>query len=212
MLSAWLRDAPRNRHSDDVTDAHAAGGALGHIRWQVGHDDGRMTVVTCRTANVGDHGSHHRHPHKEVRAMSMLLRFDPFREIDRAFEQARTQVTRPSFPMDAYRHGDTFVVHFDLPGVDPASIDLEYERNMLTIAAERSWRPVEGDEVVANERIHGAFRRQLMLGDGLDAAQMHATYENGVLTVTIPVAEKAKPRKVNVEAPGRASAIEANTA
>jgi HSP20 family protein len=74
--------------------------------------------------------------------MSMLLRFDPFREFDRVFEQARTQVSRPSFPMDAYRHGDTFVLHFDLPGVDPASIDLEHERNVLTITAERAWRPV----------------------------------------------------------------------
>jgi HSP20 family protein len=142
----------------------------------------------------------------------MLLRFDPFREIDRAFEQARTQVQRPSFPMDAYRHGDTFVLHFDLPGVDPASIDLEYERNVLTVGAERSWQPVQGDDIVANERVHGSFRRQLLLGEGLDATQMHASYEHGVLTVTIPVAEKAKPRKVAVETPGRQTAIEANTA
>jgi HSP20 family protein len=140
--------------------------------------------------------------------MSMLLRFDPFREIDRALEQTRNQFQRPSFPMDAYRHGDTFVVHFDLPGVDPASIDLECERNVLTVSAERSWRPVDGDDVFANERIHGAFRRQLLLGDGLDAAQMHASYENGVLTITIPVAERAKPRKVAVETPGQQTAIE----
>src|SRR6185436_13185633 len=120
-----------------------------------------------------------------------------------ALEQTRNQFQRPSFPMDAYRHGDTFVVHFDLPGVDPASIDLEYERNTLTIAAERSWRPVEGDDVVASERVHGAFRRQLLLGDGLDASQLHATYENGVLTLTIPVAEKAKPRKISVTGTGQ---------
>ena len=106
--------------------------------------------------------------------------------------------------MDAYRHGDTFVLHFDLPGVDPASIDLEYERNVLTVAAERSWRPVEGDDIVANERVHGAFRRQLLLGDGLDATRMHASYENGVLTVTLPVAERAKPRKITVADPGSA--------
>jgi HSP20 family protein len=141
--------------------------------------------------------------------MSMLLRFDPFRELDRVVEQARTQISRPSFPMDAYRHGDTFVLHFDLPGVDPASIDLEHERNVLTITAERSWRPVEGDDVVANERVHGAFRRQLLLGDGLDASAMHASYEHGVLTVTIPVAEKAKPRKIAVTTQGQPEAIEA---
>lgn len=142
--------------------------------------------------------------------MSMLLKFDPFREFDRVFEQARNQVTRPSFPMDAYRHGDVFVLHFDLPGVDPASIDIEHERNVLTISAERSWRPVEGDDVLANERVQGSFRRQLMLGDGLDPNQMHASYENGVLTVTIPVAEKAKPRKIEVShaAQGSAKAIE----
>jgi HSP20 family protein len=140
----------------------------------------------------------------------MLLRFDPFREIDRAFAQMRESAQRPSFPMDAYRHGDTFVLHFDLPGVDPASIDLEHERNVITVSAERSWRPVEGDDVVAAERTHGSFRRQLLLGEGLDAAQMHATYENGVLTVTIPVAEKAKPRKISIEAPGQQRTIEAN--
>jgi HSP20 family protein len=140
--------------------------------------------------------------------MSMLLRFDPFRELDRVVEQARTQISRPSFPMDAYRHGDTFVLHFDLPGVDPASIDLEHERNVLTITAERSWRPVEGDDVVANERVHGAFRRQLLLGDGLDASAMHASYEHGVLTVTIPVAEKAKPRKIAVATQGQPEPIQ----
>lgn len=142
--------------------------------------------------------------------MSMLLRFDPFREIDRAFTQAR-QWQRSSFPMDAYRHGDTIVVQLDLPGVDPASIDLEYERNILTVAAERSWTPVDGDEVIANERTHGAFRRQLMLGDGLDGGQMHASYEHGVLTLTIPVAAKAKPRKITVEPGNRSTPIEATT-
>lgn len=141
--------------------------------------------------------------------MSMLLRFDPFRELDRAFDQARTQIRRPSFPMDAYRHGDTFVLHFDLPGVDPASIDLEYERNVLTVTAERSWTPVEGDDVVANERVHGEFRRQLLLGDGLDAEKMHADFHHGVLTVTIPVAEKAKPRKIKVATHDKKEAIEA---
>jgi HSP20 family protein len=135
--------------------------------------------------------------------MSTILRFDPFREIDRLFDQAFTPgaaARRPGFPMDAYRNGDTFVIHFDLPGVDPASIDVEFERNVLTVKAERSWRPVEGDEVVARERVHGSFYRQLVLGDGLDADRMHASFEHGVLTLTIPVAEKSKPRKIEVVA------------
>ena len=148
--------------------------------------------------------------------MSTLLRFDPFREIDRMFDQALTQTRQPSFPMDAYRHGDTVVVHFDLPGVNPDSIDIEYERQALSVSAERNWRPVDGDQVMATERIHGKFQRQLLLGDGLDAEKMHATYENGVLTVTIPVAERAKPRKVDVSVSGgqssmgKGEAVEAN--
>jgi len=141
--------------------------------------------------------------------MSTLLRFDPFREIDRMVDQALTQTRRPSFPMDAYRHGDTVVVHFDLPGIDPASIDLEFERSALTVTAERSWRPVEGDQVVAAERVHGKFQRTILVGDGLDTERMHATYEHGVLTVTIPVAERAKPRKIDVEISER-SAIDSS--
>jgi HSP20 family protein len=141
--------------------------------------------------------------------MSALLRFDPFREIDRVLDQAMNQTRRPSFPMDAYRHGETVVVHFDLPGVNPESIDLEFERSALTVTAERSWHPVEGDQLLAAERVHGRFQRQLLLGDGLDTERMHATYENGVLTVTIPVAERAKPRKIDV-AVGHQSSIGAS--
>jgi HSP20 family protein len=128
-----------------------------------------------------------------------LIRFDPFREFDRMFDQAVNQARQPSFPMDAYRHGDTIVVHFDLPGVDPSSIDIEYERQTLTVTAERSWRPTEGDQLLATERIHGKFQRQILLGEGLDTERLKANYEQGVLTVTIPVAEKAKPRKIDVE-------------
>jgi HSP20 family protein len=142
--------------------------------------------------------------------MSTLLRFDPFREIDRMVDQAINQSRRPSFPMDAYRHGDTVVVHFDLPGVDPASIDLEFERQALTVSADRAWRPIEGDQLLATERVHGRFQRQVLLGDGLDTEHMHATYEHGVLTVTIPVAERAKPRKINVEISTQ-TAIDANS-
>ena len=128
-----------------------------------------------------------------------LIRFDPFREFDRMFDQALNQARQPSFPMDAYRSGDTIVVHFDLPGVDPSSIDLEYERQTLTVSAQRTWQPTEGDQLLAAERVHGRFQRQILLGEGLDANGLKANYEHGVLTVTIPVAEKAKPRKINVE-------------
>ena len=141
--------------------------------------------------------------------MSMLLRFDPFRELDRVLQKSE-QLTRTAMPMDAYRHGETFVVHFDLPGVDPASIDLEVERNVLTITAERSWRPVDGDEVVAAERTHGSFRRQLLIGDSLDTERMHASYEHGVLTLTIPIAERSKPRKFNVTTSGGNDAVQAS--
>ena len=140
--------------------------------------------------------------------MSTLLRFDPFGDIDRMFDQAFNQRRRPSFPMDAYRSGDTVVVHFDLPGVDPASISLEYERQILSVSAEREWRPVEGDQLLASERVHGTFQRQLLLGDGLDADRMHASYEHGVLTVTIPVAEKAKPRRIDVAVNGGSTPLE----
>ncbi len=140
--------------------------------------------------------------------MSTLLRFDPFGDLDRMFDQAMNQRRRPSFPMDAYRHGDTVVVHFDLPGVDPASISVEYERQILSVSAERTWSPVEGDQNLAAERMHGIFQRQLLLGDGLDADKMHASYEHGVLTVTIPVAEKTKPRRIEVAVNGGSDAID----
>lgn len=131
-----------------------------------------------------------------------LIRFDPFREFDRMFDQALNQARQPSFPMDAYRQGDTIVLHFDLPGVDPASIDIEYERQALTVTAERSWQRTEGDQQLAAERVHGKFQRQILLGEGLDADGLKASYEHGVLTVTIPVAEKAKPRKISVDVTG----------
>ena len=131
-----------------------------------------------------------------------LIRFDPFREFDRMFDQAVNQARQPSFPMDAYRHGDTIVVHFDLPGVAPSSIDIEYERQALTVSAERSWRPTEGDQLLAAERVHGKFQRQILLGEGLDTEHLKASFEHGVLTVTIPVAERAKPRKIDVEITG----------
>jgi HSP20 family protein len=136
----------------------------------------------------------------------MLLRFDPFRELDRWTEGL---ASRPSvMPMDAYRHGDHFTVHFDLPGADPSSIDLTVEKNVLNVSAERTWQREEGQEVLVSERAQGSFTRQLFLGESLDTDRIEASYDNGVLTVTIPVAESAKPRKVEISAGnGKAKAI-----
>ena len=140
----------------------------------------------------------------------MLMRSDPFREFDRLAEQMLGTRTRPAaMPMDAYRQGDRFVVHLDLPGVDSSSIDLTVEKNVLTVTAERRWEAAEDMQIVASERPQGSFRRQLFLGDGLDADQAQASYDGGVLTVTIPVAEQAKPRKVEISGGGSAKAIDA---
>jgi HSP20 family protein len=132
----------------------------------------------------------------------MLMRFDPFRELDR-LTQATWGQNRPTMAMDAYRRNGDFVVNFDLPGVDPATIDLTVEKNVLTVTAERGFSRAEGDEVLVSERPQGKFSRQLFLGESLDADHIHANYEQGVLTLHIPVAEKAKPRKVEVTTGGQ---------
>jgi HSP20 family protein len=139
----------------------------------------------------------------------MLLQFDPFREIDRVADQAFARSAAPAMPMDAVRRGDTVLVYLDLPGVDPASVDLEVERNVLTVKAERRWARAEGDQVLANERRQGSFLRRLLLGDTLDGERVEADYRDGVLAITIPVAETAKPRKVAVGTSESPSAIEA---
>ncbi|MDQ3678951.1 MAG: Hsp20/alpha crystallin family protein [Actinomycetota bacterium] len=141
----------------------------------------------------------------------MLMRFEPFRELDRLTQHLGTAARPAVMPMDAYRHGDQFVVHLDLPGVDPASIDLTVEKNVLTVSAERSWQPEEGQDVVVSERPQGRFSRQLFLGESLDAERIEAGYEQGVLTVTVPVAEQARPRKVEITTGGGAKAIEAES-
>ncbi len=128
----------------------------------------------------------------------MLMRFDPFRELDRMTQQVWRDVRRPTAPMDAYRHGDHFVVQIDVPGVDSESIDLTVEKNVLTVTATRSRSYGEGDEVLVAERPLGEFRRQLFLGEQLDTDNISAEYENGVLTLTLSVAEQAKPRKVEI--------------
>lgn len=141
----------------------------------------------------------------------MLMRFDPYRELDRLSQQGQAGGRTPVMPMDAYRQGDHFVVHIDLPGVEPSSIDMTVEKNVLTVAAERRWSPGEDQQVVASERLQGNFSRQLFLGDGLDADRIEANYDNGVLTLTVPVAEQAKPRKVEITSGGKAKAIETSS-
>ena len=134
----------------------------------------------------------------------MLMRTDPFRDLDRLAQQflgVNGTWSRPAvMPMDAYRQGEQFVVHFDLPGVDPSSIDLNVERNVLTVKAERQPTYDEEVELQVAERPRGVFSRQLFLGDTLDADHIEASYDAGVLTLRIPVAEKAKPRKIEISA------------
>jgi HSP20 family protein len=134
-----------------------------------------------------------------------VLQFDPFRDLDRFAEQllgasAGTRRAPRTMPMDLYRSGDHYVLHADLPGVDPGSIDISIDNGTLTIRADRSGRTEESVEWIASERFTGTFMRQLSVGDGVDAEHIGATYENGVLTVTIPLAEKAKPRRFEVQA------------
>jgi HSP20 family protein len=129
----------------------------------------------------------------------MLMRTDPFRDFDRFAESVFGTTARPAaMPMDAYRDDHTFVVHLDLPGVEADSIDLTVEQNVLTVRAERQPPAGESAERVVSERSYGVFSRQLFLGDTLDADRLAADYDAGVLTLTIPIADKAKPRKVVV--------------
>ena len=142
----------------------------------------------------------------------MLMRFEPFREFDRITEELLSQRRVRQVPVDAYRRGDEFKIALDLPGVDPGSIELTVEKDVLTIAARRTSYEEEGDEVLVAERGHGQFSRQLFLGESLDRDNISAVYYDGVLTITIPVAEQAKPRKVEITHVGSvAQAVEAAT-
>ncbi|MFC8194405.1 Hsp20/alpha crystallin family protein [Streptomyces sp. NPDC060006] len=133
----------------------------------------------------------------------MLMRTDPFRELDRLTQQllntAGTWSRPTAMPMDAYREGEEYVIALDLPGVSRDAIDIDVERNMLTVKAER--RPVtkaEDVQVELSERPLGVFSRQLVLADALDTERIEADYDAGVLTLRIPIAERAKPRKVTI--------------
>ncbi len=128
----------------------------------------------------------------------MLMRTDPFRDLDRSTQQVLGTAARPAaMPMDAWRAGEEFFVEFDLPGIQEDSLDLDIERNVVTVRARRP--DVDpGREMLATERPRGVFSRQLVLGDNLDTDNIAASYEGGVLRLRIPVAEKAKPRKIAI--------------
>ncbi|OBA62486.1 hypothetical protein A5647_07910 [Mycobacterium sp. 1100029.7] len=128
----------------------------------------------------------------------MLMRTDPFRELDRFTQQVLGTAARPAvMPMDAWRQGEEFVVEFDLPGIDADSLDIDIERNVVTVRAERPALD-PNREMLATERARGVFSRQLVLGENLDTEKIEASYTEGVLRLRIPVAERAKPRKISV--------------
>ncbi|WP_406275514.1 HSP20 family small heat-shock protein [Nocardia sp. NBC_00881] len=128
----------------------------------------------------------------------MLMRTDPFRDLDRLTQQVFGTAARPAvMPMDAWRAGDEFVVEFDPPGIDPESLDLDIERNVVTVRARRPELD-SGREMIAAERSRGVFSRQLFLGETLDTDRIRADYTDGVLRLMIPVAEQAKPRKIEI--------------
>jgi HSP20 family protein len=130
----------------------------------------------------------------------MLMRTDGFREFDRLAQQVFGTPARPAaMPIDAYRLGEEFVVEFDLPGVDASAIDLTVEKNVLTVHAHRRRAEVEGVEMLVGERPQGTFSRQLFLGETLDTDHISADYTGGVLTLRLPIAEKAKPRRVPIK-------------
>ena len=134
----------------------------------------------------------------------MLMRTDPFRELDRLTQQVFGTAARPAaMPMDAWQEDGQFVVAFDLPGVKIDSVDLNVERNVLTVRAERPDPAGKDTELIAAERPRGVFSRQLILGDTLDTENVKASYDAGVLTLRIPVAEQAKPRKIEIETKGQ---------
>jgi HSP20 family protein len=139
----------------------------------------------------------------------VLMRTDPFRDIDRWTQQVFGTAARPAvMPMDAWRDGDKFIVEFDLPGVKADSLDLNVERNALTVRAERPGLD-QNREMLSAERPRGVFSRQLFLGENLDTDKIEANYHDGVLRLTIPVAEKAKPRRIEISHNGEKTAINA---
>ena len=140
----------------------------------------------------------------------MLMRTDPFREFDRLAQQVFGTTARPAgMPMDAWQEEGQFIVALDLPGVTPDSVELDVESNVLTVKAERKSPAGENTEMLAAERPQGVFSRQLILGDTLDTDGIQASYDAGVLTLRIPVAEKAKPRRIEISSNSQRQEINA---
>jgi HSP20 family protein len=144
----------------------------------------------------------------------MLLQNDPFRDIDAWFDRMTGRTSSNGswpMPMDAYKRGNDLWVDIDLPGVAADSVDIDVERNVLTVSAQRTWDRQEGDQVYLAERHRGTFRRQVHLGEGLDADRIEARYADGVLTLRIPVAEAAQPKKIQVQTGSSSRAIDASS-
>jgi HSP20 family protein len=139
-----------------------------------------------------------------------IMRFDPLREFDRVTEQLLASTTRAmrAIPMEAYRRGDQFFVHLDLPDVKDEDVDVTVEGNMVNVRAERRKQREEGDEVIVDERPEGVFTRQLLLGENLDPSGLSGSYDRGVLTIMIPVSKAAQPRKVPISAQSTTSSAQ----
>lgn len=129
----------------------------------------------------------------------MLVRSDPFRDIDRWLENVSTASRERSIPMDAYRRADDLVLHFDMPGVEPDTIELSVENDVLRISGSRRWNVAEGDELYARERPQGEFTRQVILGRSVDTTKVTATAEHGVLTVHLPLAQAARRQRITIQ-------------
>lgn len=139
----------------------------------------------------------------------MAVLFDPFRELDRVAARMLDSRQGPRLmPIDLYRDGDHYVLNADLPGIDPGSMDVNVDGQLLTIRAERTPRSRDGVKWIASERPAGSFYRQFTLGEGVAAEGISASYDNGVLSVTMPVSERAKPRKISVQAAQRVTATD----
>jgi HSP20 family protein len=150
-------------------------------------------------------------PREGVKIMAVL--FDPFRELDRVAASVLDSRQGPRLmPIDLYRDGDHYVLNADLPGIDPGSVDVDVDGHLLTIRAERTPRSRDGVKWLASERPSGSFYRQFTLSDGIASESITASYDNGVLSVTVPVSERAKPRKISVQTSEVVSAVEAEVA